>query len=136
MAGMRATRLGGWTLSEVLLAMGIVLVLSGGVGMAGRQQIERARHLAAGQQIARIELALDSFLADVGRYPSELEGLAALVEPPLAIHLEGTWRGPYLRSEVPNDPWGHPFRYRLERQGQLRLPRVTAPGAAGTEGEP
>ena len=46
---------------------------------------------------------------DVGRYPSNDEGLAALTAAPQGM--EG-WRGPYL-NRVPNDAWGHPFVYKF-----------------------
>lgn len=57
--------------------------------------------------IASLELALDAFEIDTGRYPSTTEGLSALVNAP--SNLTG-WRGPYVRK-VPTDPWGLPYRY-------------------------
>lgn len=134
MNGFRASeRVGAWTLAEVLMAMGIVIVLSSGVGLAGHSQIERARSLAANQQIARIELALESFYTDLGRYPTELEGLQALVEPPLTTAGSGNWRGPYLDERVPDDPWGDGYRYRLVRRAGVLLPEVFSSGGPDAE---
>src|SRR5256885_3708677 len=49
-------------------------------------------------------------LVDVGRYPSQQEGLAALVTNPNGM---AAWRGPYLKApQVPLDPWGHTYQYR------------------------
>jgi general secretion pathway protein G len=59
-------------------------------------------------QIQMLGTALDTFRDDVGRYPSDIEGLLALMErPATAIG----WDGPYLKRQVPPDPWGQPFVY-------------------------
>lgn len=58
-------------------------------------------------QIAGLAGALQQFRADIGRYPSTDEGLAALVAPPQGIH---GWRGPYV-DHLTNDPWGNPYVY-------------------------
>ena len=49
--------------------------------------------------------ALDLFRLDNGRYPSEEEGLAALLN-------SGQGRPPYVKA-LPSDPWGQPYRYRM-----------------------
>ena len=56
-----------------------------------------------------IHMALDCFRADIGRYPSTVEGIASLVQSP--TNLVGRWRGPYL-EKIPCDPWGSPYVYR------------------------
>ena len=55
-----------------------------------------------------IKSALESFRIDCDRYPTNEEGLAALVTAPLG--LESKWKAPYL-SAVPLDPWGNPYVY-------------------------
>jgi|GEM_PF-1606742 len=66
------------------------------------------RGKVAAIQIADIDKALDLFKLDVGRYPTNLEGLQALMTaPPTA----SGWNGPYLKDGLPSDPWGNPFRY-------------------------
>src|SRR6476661_5084053 len=53
--------------------------------------------------------AIEQFHKDVGRYPLSEEGLDVLCRAPKkdAAH----WKGPYLRAELPSDPWGNPYRY-------------------------
>ncbi len=46
---------------------------------------------------------------DTGRYPTTDEGLAALVVKPSGMD---NWKGPYLKKEIPMDPWGKPYIYR------------------------
>jgi general secretion pathway protein G len=60
-------------------------------------------------QIQMLGVALDTFRCDVGRYPTDDEGLRALRERPAGL---AAWDGPYLRKDAPNDPWDRPFGYR------------------------
>jgi general secretion pathway protein G len=65
---------------------------------------------AARVQMSRWESALERFALDVGRYPTMVEGLRALVEKPVS-NAEG-WDGPYFKSDIPKDPWGNDYIYR------------------------
>ncbi len=44
----------------------------------------------------------------MGRYPTESEGLKALVTAPAG---DPRWRGPYMKDNIPSDPWGTPYAY-------------------------
>lgn len=92
--------------------MAIVFLLSGTVGFVGSEQIDRARHLAARQQIGVFRLALESYAIDTGRYPTTAQGLEALRTPPTLSPVPHTWHGPYLTGEIPQDPWGKHYEYR------------------------
>ena len=63
---------------------------------------------AAKADIAGLEIALDTFEIDVGRYPTSEEGIEALVKQPASVK---GWRGPYIKR-MPTDPWGQPYVYR------------------------
>jgi general secretion pathway protein G len=110
----------GWTLAEVLIAMSIVFLLSGTVGIAGKAQIDRARDLAAEQQLAALRIALECYAADTGEYPTTEQGLAALMTIRTLSPVPAGWRGPYLSREVPSDPWGKPYEYRADSTTQER----------------
>ncbi len=69
-------------------------------------QTDDARIGRAVRNLETLRIALDRFRNDCGRYPSESEGLHALLRDP---GIEG-WRGPYVNMVRP-DPWGRPFRY-------------------------
>lgn len=60
-------------------------------------------------QIELLSEALLNLKNDVGRYPTEDEGLALLLKP--TSGLEGKWHGPYLNKEIPSDPWGNEYIY-------------------------
>jgi general secretion pathway protein G len=78
---------------------------------AAPTQVDRTR--AARTQISQLEVALDAFEIDVGRYPANAEGLRALVEKPTS-NADG-WQQGYLKS-VPQDPWGRDYIYRYPGQ--------------------
>ncbi|MGQ9591518.1 MAG: type II secretion system major pseudopilin GspG [Planctomycetota bacterium] len=99
----------GFTLIELLLVLVILSVLAAVVAPKFTARSEQARLTAARTDIANLEVALDAFEIDVGRFPTSEEGLRALVQAPGSLR---NWRGPYIKRGVPNDPWGNPYVYR------------------------
>ena len=73
---------------------------------------------------------------DIGRYPSDAEGLAMLNTPPADEKVRARWRGPYMDEAVPADPWGHPYQYSLGASGAqaFSLYSLGADGKRGGEG--
>jgi general secretion pathway protein G len=104
----------GFTLIELLLVMVILAVLAAVVVPKFTNRGEQAKEAAAKADIAAMELALDMFEVDNGRYPATEEGIPALVTPPPAV--SATWKGPYLKKGVPADPWGNPYQYKYPGQ--------------------
>jgi len=103
-------RLGrGFTLLELLVVILIIGLLTGIVAPRFLGQITRSEVTTARAQIDAIDKALQGFRIDMGRYPSESEGLRALVTSPGS---DPRWRGPYLKDQVPLDPWGTAYQYR------------------------
>lgn len=108
----------GFSLIEILIVVAIMGLLVGLVGPNVLGLFQSSRVKTAEMQVEQLRSALDIFLLDVGRYPTESEGLASLVDPGRRIP---NWRGPYLKgSKVPMDPWGRPFRYEFA-DGQARV---------------
>jgi len=104
---------GAFTLVEMLLVLVILATLAAIVvpNIAGRSEEARVKSTQA--QISNFSTALDAFEVDNGYYPKGSEGLNELREAPK----EATnWRGPYLKSEIPNDPWGNAFIYEYPGQ--------------------
>ena len=73
----------------------------------------QAKEAAAKTDIAQMETALDAFEVDAGRYPAQDEGLMALTVRPQNVT---KWMGPYLKRDVPKDPWDQPYVYRFPGQ--------------------
>jgi general secretion pathway protein G len=104
----------GFTLIELMLVMVILAVMAAIVlpKFTGRSQ--QAKVTAAKTQIAQMEVALDAFEIDISRYPTTAEGLKALVEKPASDSTE--WQQPYLKRDIPKDPWGNDYIYRYPGQ--------------------
>ena len=103
----------GFTLIALLLVVVILGVLAAVVVPRFTRRSEQARLTAARTDIANIEVALDAFEVDCGRFPTSEEGLQALTEPPGGIR---GWNGSYLKKALPKDPWGNPYVYRFPGQ--------------------
>jgi len=99
----------GFTLIELLVVVVIIGLLAGFVAPRYFSQVGKSEVNAARAQIDALEKALDQYRLDTGRYPSAEEGLKVLVERPAS---EPKWAGPYLRKDVPLDPWGKPYVYK------------------------
>lgn len=123
----------GFTLIELLVVLAILTLLAGLVGPRVLNQLGGAKSKTAGVQIADIEKGLDLFKLDVGRYPTNEEGLSALDNRPGSAP---GWNGPYLKGGVPVDPWGKPYQYKAPGAGaELQITSLGADGAVGGDGE-
>jgi general secretion pathway protein G len=123
----------GFTLIELLIVVIILGVLAGLVGPRLFGRVGQSRQAAARVQIELLGAALDQFKLDVGRYPSSQEGLQALQQSP--GNAPG-WEGPYLKKEVPRDPWGSPYQYRSPGEhGEYDVVSLGSDGAPGGDGE-
>jgi len=98
----------GFTLVELLLVLVILGTLAALVLPKFTGRTEQARVTAAQTQIATFGTALDSYEVDTGSYPSGGTGLQYLIVPPSDV---SGWRGPYLKSDIPLDPWGNAYLY-------------------------
>ncbi len=120
----------GFTLMELLLVMIILTILAALVvpNFVGRSK--KAQITAAKTDISNIGLALDLFEQECGRYPSSQEGLAALRTSPG----DPKWAGPYLKTDVPLDPWGHAYVYRSPGQQNKDSYDLYSCGPSGQDG--
>jgi general secretion pathway protein G len=117
-------------LIELLVVLVIIGLLAALVAPNFIGQSEKAKPKVARTQMENLRNALDMFQLDVGRYPTTQEGLEALrVRPSSAAR----WSGPYLRDDLPNDPWGSPYQYRSEG-GSYEILSFGADGRSGGEG--
>lgn len=123
----------GFTLVELLVVLVILSLLAALVGPRVIGYMSQSKVKAARIQIAGFQTALDLFRLDVGRYPLQSEGLAALAAPPPGA---AGWAGPYLDKAVATDPWGTPYAYGSADNGlSFALRSYGADGREGGEGE-
>ena len=124
----------GITLIELLVVMVIIAMFATIVGQRLFRNVEKARQTTAKAQINEFESVLDAFKLDVGRYPTTDEGLQSLRVRPGSME---RWDGPYLKKDIPVDPWQRPYIYRFPSQhgGDYDLYTLGADGQEGGDGE-
>lgn len=123
----------GFTLMELLIVLVIIGLLAALVGPTVYQRIKPAKQSAARAQIENFMTALDNFYIDVNRYPTGQEGLKVLRTKPDSTD---RWKGPYLKKEIPEDPWGSPYVYRSPgRNGGYEIISYGADGREGGDGD-
>ena len=117
----------------VLIVMVILGLLAALVGPRMFGKVGKSKQRAAKAQIALFETVLDTYRLDVGKYPTTEQGLEALRVNPGD---ESKWDGPYLRKEVPLDPWGNSYEYTSPGEhGDFDIISLGLDGSAGGEGE-
>lgn len=123
----------GFTLLELLVVMVIIGLLAGIVAPQYFSQLGKSTAKVARAQIESFGQALDQYRLDVGRYPSTEQGLLALRQAPQG---STRWQGPYLKRDVPLDPWGHAYVYRSPGEhGDYDLVSLGSDGQPGGDGE-
>ncbi len=128
----------GFTLIELLVVLVVLALLAALVGPQIVGRVSDARATAARTQLELLGLALDAYRLDNGSYPTTAQGLAALRARPARPPVPPAWRGPYLRKDVPADPWGRPYEYRSPGRRNpdgYDLVTLGRDGASGGTGE-
>lgn len=122
----------GFTLIEIMVVVIIIGLLAALVGPQLFGRVGKSKQSAAQAQIELFGVALDNFRLDLGRYPTTEEGLQALQKSPGSQN----WDGPYLKKELPLDPWGNAYVYKAPGEhGEYDVLSYGADGAAGGEAE-
>ena len=125
----------GFTLLELLVVLVIIGLISGLVGPQVMSLLGKAKSDVAKVQMDNIAGSLNLFNLDIGRYPTNNEGLSALIKKPSNMP---QWSGPYLTNDViPNDPWNRPYMYTQPGTNgkPYQLKSLGADGAIGGQAE-
>ena len=130
----RRRRQAGFTLVELLVVLIILGLIAAFAAPRVIKFVGGAKTDSAKIQIERLSGVLDLYRLQVGRYPSEDEGLNALMEQPADAP---DWEGPYLKkADALIDPWRRPYIYRFPGEhGDYDLYSLGADGEDGGEGE-
>ena len=124
----------GFSLIEIMVVLIIIGVIAAGVGGQFLGKADQARVDQANVDFATIEQALKLYRLDNFRYPTNEQGLEALVEQPTSDPVPRQWQpGGYLDA-LPIDPWGNPYVYVIPgERGDFDLYSLGADGQSGGE---
>lgn len=146
----------GFTLTELLIVMAILVLLVSLIGPRLLGSKQKADINAVKTQIGMFQSALERYAVDMNKFPSTEEGLAALVSRPGTAggasdsgdsgssdsaadsgdsESGGDWDGPYLKTEtLPSDPWGKPYAYEFPpTHNKMNVPDIWSFGPDGQE---
>ena len=126
----------GFTLLEMLVVLVIIGLIASLVGPRLFSRVDSSKVQVADTQSRLLRGAIETFRLEVGRLPTEQEGLSVLYTAPSDERAKARWRGPYLDESVPADPWGNPYQYAIPgRDGMpFAIYSFGADGKAGGEG--
>lgn len=123
----------GFTLLELLVVIVIIGLLAGLVAPRYFDTVGKSKTKIAKAQIDSLDKALDQYRLEVGAFPTQEQGLDALVKQPAGV---SKWQGPYLKKTVPMDPWGNPYIYTLsESKTEIDITSLGSDGKPGGQGD-
>ena len=132
----------GFTLVEILVVIAIISLLAGVVLLNIAPQIGMGSQAAAKAQIQVLSSAATTYRMAHGRYPTQQQGLEALVQKPSQEPIPENYPdGGYLSGRVvPPDPWKRPYVYLIPgRSGEnfeiLSYGADGEPGGSGADAD-
>jgi general secretion pathway protein G len=124
----------GFTLIEVLFVVVILGLIAALVIPNIGSRFSKGQVKTTQAMVSKVGMAVEEFRADVGRYPTEQEGLKALIERPQGVD-EKQWGGPYFdKKTLPQDAWNKDFIYRLDPVFGFEIKSYGADSKEGGEG--
>jgi len=124
----------GFTMVELMAMLIIIGLLATLVVTKVASKIDQARLTTTKANLKALAAAVNQFRMDTTRFPTEDEGLLALIEQPTDVD---TWEpGGYLETtEINKDGWGNEFIYELypESGKQFVIRSMGPDGEEGTE---
>jgi general secretion pathway protein G len=121
-----------FTMVEIMAVIIILGLLAAVVVRSFVGQTDRARVITTKASLKLLHTAVMQFQMDTGRFPTDEEGLNALIEQPSDVK---NWQpGGYLETtEIPKDGWKRDFIYeRFPESGKSFV--IKSLGADGEEG--
>ena len=101
----------GFTVIEVMVVVMIIAILAAVVVPRVMDRPEQARQIRAKQDIQSIQNAMDLYRLDNGSYPTQAQGIDALISKPSSAPAPMNYAPDGYLKVKPVDPWGRPYLY-------------------------
>ena len=102
----------GFSLIEMLIVITLMAVAGVTITTQLFKRLEEGRVSTTKTQIRQLGLVLDDFRRVCGFYPTQEQGLEALIKPPVGRECKNYDPEGFLKEKkVPQDPWGTPYSY-------------------------
>lgn len=125
----------GFSLLELLIAIAILLAIGALVVVNLAPRRDQAQVDLTRGQLDQFAQAIKLFKLDLGRFPTEDEGLSVLwsAEGLEDEEEETKWKGPYLETPKPADDWGNEWVYMYPSEEAPGLYKILSLGPDGEE---
>ena len=124
-----------FSLLEMLIVVAIIALLAALVAPRLAGALGEGRVKTTRAQIEMLAAGVEQFNLHVGRYPTQEEGLRALLTKPDSVD-DDKWKGPYVEKDfIPKDGWGRDYVYEFDDRGRFLVKSLGADGRAGGEDE-
>jgi len=100
----------GFTLIEIMVVVIIIGLLASVVVLNILPNVDKAKVTKAKEDIQSLELGLKEFYLDNSKFPTNEQGLTALVTQPTDPSIKNWKPGGYL-ERISKDPWGNDYQY-------------------------
>lgn len=127
-----SSRKGGFTLLEMIVVIGIIgLILGAAAAVIGTGD-KSAKITMTDTAVRGVETKLREYRLLGGVYPSQAQGLDALVTKPSIAPVPKRYT--QLYEVVPPDAWGNQFKYVFPGSKDPSKPEIISPGPDGAFG--
>lgn len=122
----------GFTLLEMVIVLGIIAMIMGGAIFTMQKISDSGALTVVEGDFSSISNALQSYKTNARHYPSQAQGLQALVEKPGSAPRPKRWT--QILDNVPKDPWDNEYQYKYPGSKDSSRPEIISLGKDGLEG--
>jgi general secretion pathway protein G len=105
----------GFTLIEIVVAVFIVGLIMGGIGLGVMRYMDIAKRKTVGNELRTLKDAIEMYNLTCGEYPKTLEDL---VVRPTDERIAPKWVNFLNQDHISKDPYGHEYIYMLTPGGE------------------
>lgn len=122
----------GFTLLEMVIVLGIIAMIMGGAIFVMKGISDSGALTVVRGDFSSIENGLQMYRTNARNYPSQAQGLEALVDRPTSAPRPKSWSR--IMDEVPKDPWNNDYVYKYPGSVDSSRPEIITYGKDGLEG--